>query len=120
LTIAAILEQIPTGKLRALAVTSRDRSVSLKDVPTMMESGVPDFDISNTLGVNVPAATPKAAIDRLSAEIIRVVQLPDVKSRLTQNGYEGAPIGAAEYHAYSRAKIQQVKKIASETKIKLD
>ncbi len=119
-TIAAMVEQIPTAKLRPLAVTSRDRSGLLKDVPTMMESGVADFDISNMLGVNAPAATPKAAIDRLSAEIIRAAQLPDIKARLTLYGYEGAPIGATEYDAYNRAKIQQVKKIASEAKIKPD
>jgi tripartite-type tricarboxylate transporter receptor subunit TctC len=119
-TIAAIVEQIPTGKLRVLAVTARDRSSLLKGVPTMMETGVPEFDISNMLGVSAPAATPKAAIDRFSAEIMRAVQLPDIKARLTQYGYEGSPIGAAEYDAYARAKIQQVKKIASEAKIKLE
>ena len=119
-TIASMVEHIPTGKLRPLAVTSRERSELLKDVPTMMESGVADFDISNMLGVNAPAATPKAAIDRLSAEIIRAVLLPEVKARLTLYGYEGSPIGAAEYDAYNRAKIQEIKTIASEAKIKLD
>jgi tripartite-type tricarboxylate transporter receptor subunit TctC len=119
-TIASMVEHIPSGKLRVLAVTSRERSELLKDVPTMMESGVPDFDISSTLGVMVPAATPKAAIDRLSAEILRVVLIPEVKGRLVSHGYEGDPVGAAEYDTYSRAKIQQMRKIAQETKIKID
>jgi tripartite-type tricarboxylate transporter receptor subunit TctC len=119
-TIASMVEHIPAGKLRVLAVTSRERSELLKDVPTMMESGVPEFDISSLLGVSAPAAAPKAAIDRLSAEIIRAAQLPEVKARLILNGYEGAPIGAGEYDAYTLAKIQEIKKIASDAKIKLD
>jgi tripartite-type tricarboxylate transporter receptor subunit TctC len=119
-TVAAMVDHVPTGKLRALAVTARDRSEQLKGIPTMMESGVPDYDISSFLGVNAPAATPKAVIDRLSAEIVRAAQLPEVKPRLMQNGYEGAPAGASEYDAYCRAKIQQVKKIAGEAKIKLE
>jgi tripartite-type tricarboxylate transporter receptor subunit TctC len=119
-TIASMVEHIPSGKLRVLAVTSRERSELLKDVPTMMESGVPEFDISNMLGVNAPAATPKAAIDRLSAEIIRAVQLPEVRVRLLLHGYEGSPTGAGEYDAYTRAKIHEIKKIASDANIKAD
>lgn len=119
-TIASMVEHIPTGKLRVLAITSRERSELLKDVPTMMESGVADFDISSMLGVNAPAATPKAAIDRLSAEIIRAVRLPEVKARLTLYGYEGGPFNAGEFDAYNRAKIQEIKAIASEAKIKVD
>ena len=119
-TIAPIVEHIPTGKLRALAVTFHDRSVLLKDVPTIMESGVPDFDISSAMPVTAPAATPKAAIDRLSAEMIRAAQLPEVKARLTSIGFEGAPIGASEYDAITRANIVKITKIARETKIRLD
>lgn len=72
------------------------------------------------MGVNAPAATPKAAIDRSSAGIVRAAQLPDVKTRLVHNGYEGAPASASEYDAYNRATIQQIKQIANEAKIKLD
>lgn len=119
-TVAAMVDHVPTGKLRAMAVIARDRSEHLKGVPTTMASGVPDFDISSFLGVNAPAATPRAAIDRLSAGIVRAAQLPDVKTRLVHNGHEGVPAGASEYDANNRATIQQVKQIANEAKIKLD
>ena len=64
-TIAPVVEHIPTGRLRALAVTSRARSAALKDIPTMMESGLPDFEMTGGSGVSTPAATPKAAVASL-------------------------------------------------------
>jgi len=119
-TIAPVVEHIPTGKLRALAVTSQARSRVLKDVPTMMESGLPDFDMTGGSGVFAPAATPKAAIDRLSAEIMRAVQLPEVKARMTMGGYDVAPTSAGEYDMDTRARIQKIQKLAKEVNIKLD
>jgi len=119
-TIAPIAEHVPTGKLRALAVTSSARSDALKDVPTMMESGIPDFDMTGMMGVLAPAATPKAAIDRLSAEIVRAVQLPDVKAKLRMQGYSVAPAGADEHAADILARIQKLKKLIKAVKIKVN
>ncbi len=119
-TVPPIVQHIPAGKLRALAVTSRERSNLLKDVPTMMESGLPDFDLSGAMGVFAPAATPKAAVDRLSAEIMRAVQLPEVKDGMLKDGFVVAPMGPAEYDAFMRDKIQQIQTIAKAAKIKID
>jgi tripartite-type tricarboxylate transporter receptor subunit TctC len=119
-TIAPMVEHIPTGKLRALAVTSQARSDVLKDVPTMMESGLPDFDMTGALGIFAPAATPKEAIDRLSDEIIRVAQLPEVKARLAMDGYDVAPVGAGGHDADTRARIRKIQKLAKALNIKID
>ncbi len=119
-TLPPIVQHIPAGKLRALAVTSRERSSLLKDVPTMMESGVPDFDLSGAMGVFAPAATPKAALDRLNAEIMRAVQLPEVKDGMLRDGFAVAPMGPAEYDVFMRDKIQQIQKIAKDANIKMD
>jgi len=119
-TIAPIAELVPAGKLRALAVTSRARSAVLKDVPTMVESGLSDFEMTGQGGVSALAATPKAAIDRLSAEIMRAVLLPEVKARLVMDRYDVAPVAAAEYGADIRARIQKIRTIAKEANIKLD
>jgi tripartite-type tricarboxylate transporter receptor subunit TctC len=119
-TAPPVIQHVQAGKLRALAVTSRTRSALLKDVPTMIESGLPNFDMAGAMGVFAPAATPRAAIDRLSSEIMRVVQLPEVKEGMLRDGFAVAPLGPAEYDAFIRAKVQQIQQIARAAKIKID
>ena len=119
-TAPPIIQHVSAGKLRALAVTSRARSDLLKEVPTLVESGFPDFDITGALGIFAPAATPKEAIDRLGAEIVRVVQLPEVSSGLLRDGFFVAPTGPAEYAAFVRDKMQQIQQIGRAAKVKLD
>ncbi len=119
-TVAPIVQHVSSGKLRSLAVTSRERSVLLKDVPTMMESGLPDFDLSGALGVLARAATPKEAIDRLSAEIMRAVELPEVKAGMLRDGFVVAPTGPGEYGVFIRTKFQQIQKIGKAANVRLD
>lgn len=119
-TAPPIIQHVSAGKLRALAVTSGARSDLLKDVPTLIESGFADFDITGAMGIFAPAATPKEAIDRLSAEIIRAAQLPEVSSGLLRDGFFVAPTGPAEYAAFVRDKMQQIQQIGRAAKVKLD
>lgn len=119
-SLPPIVQHLPSGKLRALAVTSRQRSTLLKDVPTMTESGLADFDMNGAMGVFAPAATPKAALERLNAEIMRAVQLPEVKDGMMRDGFVVAPLGPAEYEAFMREKIAQIQAIAKAANIKLD
>jgi tripartite-type tricarboxylate transporter receptor subunit TctC len=91
-----VLGQIKGGKLKALAVTSKDRSVMLPDVPTMMEAGVPDFVVATWLGFALPAGTPGAIGARLNAEINRISQNPQVKEKLLVQGFEMLPPGSPE------------------------
>jgi len=119
-TAAPIVQHVSSGKLRALAVTSRERSTLLKGVPTMMESGYPDFDLTGAMGVFAPAATPKDAVDRLSAEIMRTVQLPEVSAGMLRDGFSVAPTGPEEYGAFVRAKFQQIQEIGRMAKVRLD
>ncbi len=119
-TAPPIIQHVSAGRLRALAVTSRTRSDLLKEVPTLIESGFADFDITGALGIFAPAATPKEAIDRLSADIVRVVQLTEVSSGLLRDGFFVAPTGPAEYAAFVRDKMQQIQQIGRAAKVKLD
>jgi tripartite-type tricarboxylate transporter receptor subunit TctC len=82
------MPHVRAGKLRALAVTTAKRSHTLPDVPTMQESGIPGFDISNWFAYFVPAATPAEAVDRLNSEINRALQLQDVREKLSNVGAE--------------------------------
>lgn len=119
-TVVPILQHVTSGKLRALAVTSSERSTLLKDVPTMIEAGQPDFDMSGAMGAIAPSATPRAALERLNAEFMRAVQLPEVKEGMLRDGFVVAPIGLADYEAFMRAKVQQIQKIAKAANIKVD
>ena len=91
-----IAPHVKAGKLRALAVTTKDRSVILPEVPTMMEAGVPDYVVATWLGFAVPANTPAAIVTRLNAEINRIGQLPQVKEKLLVQGFEILPPATPE------------------------
>jgi tripartite-type tricarboxylate transporter receptor subunit TctC len=119
-TIAPIVQHIPVGRLRALAVTSRERSALLKDVPTMIESGYADFDITGAMGAFVPGATPKEAIERLSVEILRAVQLPEVSGGMLRDGFAVIAMGPAQYQEFLRIKLSGIHELGKATKVKLD
>ena len=85
---SSALPHLKSGKLRALAVTSRQRSSVLPDVPTVIEQGVPEFDVVGWFGVLAPAATPADVVARLNREIAAVLQRPDVRERLASLGVE--------------------------------
>jgi tripartite-type tricarboxylate transporter receptor subunit TctC len=82
------LPHIETGKLRALAVTDAKRSVFLPKVPTVAESGFPNFEMSYWLGLMAPAGTPRNIIDRLAAESVAVLTTPDTREALAKQGAE--------------------------------
>ena len=119
-TIATVTPHLNSGKLRAIAVTSQTRSDLVKDVPTMAESGFPEFELTGKLGVFARSATPKEIINRLGAEIVRALQIPEVRDSLFKQGIAAAPLGSAEYDAMIRAEIPKIQKILREAGIKLD
>jgi tripartite-type tricarboxylate transporter receptor subunit TctC len=82
------MPHVRAGKLRALAVTTAKRSPTVPEVPTMQESGMPGFDISNWFAYFVPAGTPAEAITKLNAEINRALKLQDVREKLASVGAE--------------------------------
>ncbi len=86
--VSPALSLIRGGELRAIAVSSGKRFAGLPDVPTMMESGVKDFDVNAWNGLAAPAKTPKAIIDRLNKEVNAVLALPDVQKRFQDLGID--------------------------------
>ena len=91
-----VLGQIKAGKLKALAVTTKDRSVMLPDVPTMMEAGVPNYVVATWLGFALPANAPTAIVSRLNTELNRIGQMPQVKEKLLVQGFEMLPPNSPE------------------------
>ena len=86
--IAQSVPQVKAWRLRALGVTSVQRSPVMPDVKTIAESGVPGFETSTWYGLLAPAGTSRAIVDKLNGEIVRILQLPDVRERLTAEAYE--------------------------------
>ena len=87
-TIATLKSFIENRKLKALAVTSDQRSSDLPDVPTMRESGLPELTLSFTVGLFAPAQTPEAVVSRLNGEINRVMEHPEIKNALLKFGFQ--------------------------------
>jgi len=98
------------GKIRPIAVTSAKRSPAAPDVPTVAET-VPGFEATSWFAVFAPARTPKAAIDRIHAEIMRVYNLPDVKERLAKLGLDPVLSTPEELARYQAAEIEKWAKV---------
>src|SRR5215813_7602389 len=103
--VPIIIGYVKQGRLRALAVTSAKREAQLPDVPTMQESGVPDFEVNSWYGVCAPAGVPAPLLDKLNADLHAVLRMPDVGQRLTELGMPAAPTTRDEYDKFIRAEI---------------
>jgi tripartite-type tricarboxylate transporter receptor subunit TctC len=102
---------IKVGRLRAVAVTSAQRAPSFPDVPTVSESGVPGFVVVNWFGIVAPARTPRAIVTRLNGEIVRALQAPDVRAKLTAEGSEIVGDTPEAFAAFLRADFRKWGKV---------
>lgn len=98
-------EHIKSGRVRALAVTSRMRMAALPQVPTLVEAGLPGYEVSNWLGVLAPAGTPKEVVTALHAAVIRAMADAGMKRQLTALGIEPAASTPDEFSALIRSEI---------------
>jgi tripartite-type tricarboxylate transporter receptor subunit TctC len=115
-----VIPFIKSGQVKALAVTSLKRSPELPDVPTLDESGLKGYETIAWFGLLAPAGTPKPIIDKIQAEVARIVQLPDIRQRITVLG--GEPVGntPAEFAAIIHNDIVKWKKVAAAAHVKVD
>jgi tripartite-type tricarboxylate transporter receptor subunit TctC len=101
----AVEGNIKAGRLRVLAVTSKARSKSAPDVPTIAEQGYPDYNGTGWWGVVVPAGTPKPVIARLNTDIVRLLGAPDVRERLQGQGVDIAATTPEQFGKFIREEI---------------
>ncbi len=118
--LTTALPHVRAGKLVALGVSSPKRSSAAPEVPTMMESGFPDFEASIWFGILAPAATPKDVVGKLNAEIGRILKLPEVRETLSKQGAE--PVGGTpeDYAALIRKDIAKWAKVVKESGARID
>jgi tripartite-type tricarboxylate transporter receptor subunit TctC len=109
---------IRSGKLRALAFTGKTRLPALPEVPTLAESGLPDYDAVNWYGLFAPARTPAPILDRLHEAVTETLGRPDIQERLAGEGINGAPASRAAFAAFVRAELARWSRIASERRIR--
>jgi len=108
---------VKNGQVRALAVLATTRSDELPDVPTMTEAGVPDVNVSLWSGLFAPAHTPPDIVARLEGEIVKIMQMPDVKEKLTAFSYELAPNMPEEFAALIKTEMDKWAKVIRDAKI---
>jgi len=115
-----VLPHVKSGKLKVLAVLSPTRSAIYPDVPTIAESGFPGFEASVWYGFVAPAATPKAIIAKLHAEIQKALQTKEVKDRMNSVGGEVIPGSSEMFAALIKSERQRYEKLVREANIKPD
>ena len=112
-----VIGPIQGGRMRALAVASAKRQALLPDVPTMQESGVPDFEVNSWYGVCAPAGVSEALLDKLNADLHTVMRVPEVEHRLTELGMPPAPTTRQEFDAFMRKEIARWAQVIRDAKI---
>lgn len=113
-------QYVKQGKLRALAVTSRERSIALPDTPTLIEAGVKGFDVVGFYGVLAPAATPKPVLDKLAAAFKATLETPDIRNRMVAQGADPAFQGPEAFTQFLAAEMPKWAKAVKDSGARLD
>jgi len=108
------------GKVRALAVTSRERNPALPDVPTVMESGIKNFEVVGFYGFLAPAGTPRDVVAKLSDAFRQVLAMPEVRNRMITQGADPAFLGADEFAKYLAGEMPRWADAVGKSGAKLD
>jgi tripartite-type tricarboxylate transporter receptor subunit TctC len=119
-TTSSSMALVKAGKLRPLAITTANRSPELPDVPTMREIGFPAVEISTWYGLYTTAGTPKVVVDKLSAELKKTLQLPDVQQRLKALGGNSIDMTTQQFTEFNINEFNRFGKIVKEANIKAE
>jgi tripartite-type tricarboxylate transporter receptor subunit TctC len=114
------LGAIKAGRTRALAVSSAKRNPTLPDVPAVAESGFPGFDVSSWYGLVAPAKVPKPILDKLNADLVKTLNLPEIREKFAQQSVEVQPTTREEFAAWIRNEIAKWTKVTKEAGITVD
>jgi len=114
-TAASVSPHTRSGRLRGLGVTGGKRSALLPELPTIAESGLPGYEMLNWLGMFAPAGTPRAVVEKLSNELVRIVRIPEVSAALQASGAEPSPLGPDEFAAFVKSEVEKWAKVVAAT-----
>jgi tripartite-type tricarboxylate transporter receptor subunit TctC len=120
-TMQSAMPLVTAGRLRAIAISTDNRSPALPDLPTVAESGVPGYYATGWYGMLAPAGTPQAVIDRLHGAVVKVLGVPEIRKRLAMEGATAVGNTPAEFGKFIREEITKWRKIIrDELKLRLD
>ena len=119
-TLPTVLPQVQAKRLKGIAVLGAKRSSALPDVPTLAESGLRGFEVNNWTGVLAPAGTPAAVVARLNGEIVRIMQLPEVQTRLPKEGLRFVATTPQQFAEFVRSEKEKWAPIVKATGAKAD
>jgi tripartite-type tricarboxylate transporter receptor subunit TctC len=117
--MVATYPHVKAGKLKLLAVSSKNRLPQLPDVPTVAET-IPNFVTGSWQGIVAPAGTPKAVVAKLNAEIARIARMPDIREKMTAQGAEPMTNSPEEFGAWMKTEIANWGKVIADGNIKID
>jgi tripartite-type tricarboxylate transporter receptor subunit TctC len=118
--IPAAAPHVKAGRLRALALVAPQRSAALPDVPTVAEAGLRDFEVTTWYGVLAPAGTPRPVINRLNAELVKVMHSPELKEKLAATGTDPLTSTPEEFAAYLKREIAKWGDVIRKAGVKAD
>ncbi|MEI8399816.1 MAG: tripartite tricarboxylate transporter substrate binding protein [Alcaligenaceae bacterium] len=116
----SVIQQVKSGRLKALAVTSAQRNPQLPEVPTIQEVGVAGYEVWSWFGLLAPAATPQPIVDKLNASIVDIIKQPDVQAKIIELGAVPVPETSAEFGAFIEAETLKWAKVIKEANIGMD
>ena len=120
LASSSVAPHVKSGRVRVLAVTMGKRSPLNPEWPTLQEQGVKEVDASNWTALFAPKATPQPVIDKLNAEVVRILHMPDVKERFAGGGVDTIPSSAAELDARVKQEAERFRAIVQKANIRPD
>ena len=120
LASSSVAPHVKSGRARALAVTMAKRSKFSPDWPTLQEAGVTEVDASNWTALFAPKGTPQPIIDKLNTEVVKILNMPDVKERFAGGGVETIPSSAAELDARVKQAAERFRTIVQKANIRPD
>jgi tripartite-type tricarboxylate transporter receptor subunit TctC len=119
-SIPQAAQYVKAGRLKALAVTSRERNPALPDTPTMIEAGLKGFEVVGFYGILAPAGTPRPIVDRLAAAFKATLETPDIRSKMVTQGADPAYLGPEEFARFLAAEMPKWAQAVKDSGAKLD
>ena len=119
-TVSALIGQIEGGQLKALAVTGKKRSPALPDVPTVAEQGYPNFEAVAFIGMMAPAATPRSVVEKINADLEKILAMPEIKDKLAAQGFTAEWMKPADFGSYLAKEVPKWGAIVKCAKVTID
>jgi len=119
-SLAQMVPQIKGGRLKALAVGSRERIPAIPDVPTLSEAGLPGYEATNWWGIVAPAGTPRPIVERLHRELTAVIASAETRKRFEAEGADALPMSSAEFSRFITTEIAKWARVVKDAGIKAE